>query len=207
MLTTLIHRLLEVPLVFRLQQRLFNDYANVGSAFEKYLSVKNKRILDVGCSSATCAGQIVDMEQDDYFGVDINPHYIDLAKKRHPHGHFLQHDARVLPFEPDSFDVIMFIGVLHHMDDELIGSCVAEARRVLHPTGVILVAEPVFRRDWPVSTWFLERDRGKFIRTSDGYRALLDDLDIVEEKTLRLAFHEFCAFVARKRSRPIAGMT
>ena len=59
--------------------------------------------------------------------------------------------------------------------------------------------EPVFRSDWPVSTFFLKNDRGKFIRTRDGYRALFADFDIVEETTFRLAMHELCGFVARKR--------
>jgi ubiquinone/menaquinone biosynthesis C-methylase UbiE len=199
MLTRLAHRLLEVPVVFRIQQRMFNDYANVRATFEEYLAVEGKNILDVGCSSATCAGQIIDMERNTYVGVDIDPSYIELAKRSHPRGQFMKHDARALPFAPDSFDLVMFVGVLHHMDDGLSRSCMAEVQRVLRLTGVVLVAEPVFRLDWPVSSWFLERDRGKFIRERDEYRALLDGLSIVEEKTFRLSLHEFCGFVARKR--------
>ena len=64
----------------------------------------------------------------------------------------------------------------------------------------MLVAEPVFRRDWPVSTFFLKNDRGKFIRTRDGYRSLFAGFDIVEENTFRLAMHELRGFVARKRT-------
>ena len=84
------------------------------------------------------------------------------------------------------------------MEDDLIRSCMKEVCRVLRPTGTVVVSEPVFRRDWPVSTWFLENDRGKYIRDRAGYRALFDDFAIIEEKTLQITMHEFAGFVARK---------
>jgi len=200
MLLQAAHRLLDNPLAFRLQQRLCNNYLNVRDAFRGHLVTTDKDILDVGCASAACAGQIIDMKQNRYVGVDIEARYIELAAKFHPYGHFLQQDARKLQFAGESFDVVMFNGVWHHMDDALVLACMDEVRRVLRPTGVVLVAEPVFRRDWPVSTFFLKNDRGKFIRTRDGYRSLFAGFDIVEENTFRLAMHELCGFVARKRA-------
>jgi SAM-dependent methyltransferase len=199
MLLQAVHRLLDNPRLFRLQQKLCNNYLNVRDAFREHLATVDKDILDVGCAGATCAGQIIDMEQNRYVGVDIEARYIELAKKLHPRGHFLQQDARRLPFAAASFDIVMFNGVWHHMDDALVLACMDEVRRVLRPTGVVLVGEPVFRPDWPVSTFFLKRDRGKFIRTRDGYRNLFVGLDVVEENTFRFSMHEVCGFVARKR--------
>jgi SAM-dependent methyltransferase len=200
MLRSAAHRLLDNPLVFRLQQKLCNNYLNVRDAFAGYLMTAGNDILDVGCSTAACAGQIIDMNRNRYVGVDIDARYIELAKKFHPHGHFLQQDARKLPFGSGSFDIVMFNGVWHHMDDALVLACMAEVARVLRPTGVVLVSEPVFRRDWPVSTFLLENDRGRFIRTRAGYRTLFAGFDVVEEKTLRLAMHELCGFVARTQA-------
>src|SRR5262245_10335042 len=98
-LRSLAHTLLDVPVVFQLQQRLFNNYENVGAAFAKYLQSGNRLdILDVGCSTAASAGQIIDMKRHHYHGVDIDPRYIELARKYHPDGHFLSQDARELPF-------------------------------------------------------------------------------------------------------------
>jgi SAM-dependent methyltransferase len=194
------HRLLDHPLVFQLQQKLCNNYLNVRDAFGAYLMTAGKDMLDIGCSTATCAGQIIDKKRNRYVGIDIDARYIELAKRLHPHGRFLQQDARKLPFGGGSFDIVMFNGVWHHMDNALVLACMAEVRRVLRPTGVVLVSEPVFRRDWLVSTFFLENDRGKFIRTRDGYRTLFVGFEIVEEKTFRLAMHEFCGFVARNQA-------
>jgi ubiquinone/menaquinone biosynthesis C-methylase UbiE len=198
MLRTIAHRLLESPVVFQLQQRLCNNYSSLKEAFPDYFDVIGKYILDVGCSTAACAGQIIDMEKNSYVGVDIDPKYVELAKKMHPCGRFLHGDARTLPFDNDSFDLVMFNGVWHHMDDDLIRSCMKEVSRVLRRTGSIVVSEPVFRSDWPVSTWLLKNDRGKYIRDRAGYRALFEGLSIVEERTLRIAMHEFAGFVARK---------
>jgi len=200
MLLQAAHRLLDIPLVFRLQQKLCNKYLNVRDAFSRYLVTAGTDILDVGCASAACAGQIIDMKQNRYVGVDIDARCIALASKLHPDGRFFQQDARKLSFDSGSFDIVMFNGVWHHMNDAMVLASMDEVRRVLRPTGVVLVAEPVFRSDWPVSTFFLKNDRGKFIRTRNGYRALFAGFDIVEETTFRLAMHELCGFVARKHA-------
>jgi ubiquinone/menaquinone biosynthesis C-methylase UbiE len=196
MLRQIAHKLLEIPAVFDIQQRLTNHYSNLTKAFPEYLDVTGKKILDVGCSTAACAGEIVDMKANEYVGVDIEPRYIERARKQHPDGRFLVQDARSLPFEPETFDLVMFNGVWHHMDDALIRSCMSEVRRVLKKDGHVIVSEPVFRLDWPISTYFLKNDRGKHIRDREGYRALFDGFTIVDERTLMIAFHEFVGFAA-----------
>ncbi len=198
MIRDVAHHLLGYPLVFELQQRFANDYQNLKDAFPGYFHVSGKNILDVGCSTAACASRVVDMKANHYVGVDIDAKYIDLARRRHPDGSFYTQDARKLPFESDYFDLVMFNGVWHHMNDDLIRACLLEVRRVLRPSGIVVVSEPVFRHDWPLSTWFLRNDRGRFIRNRAGYRALLDGFSIVEEKTLRISLHEFAGFAARK---------
>ena len=80
----------------------------------------------------------------------------------------------------------------------MVWACMHEVGRVLRPTGVVLVAEALFRPDWPVSTFLRKNDRGNFIRTPDGYCAFFAGFDVVEGMTFRLAMHERCGFVARK---------
>src|ERR1051326_1621082 len=186
MLRRIAHRMLENPFCFQMQQSLFNNYRKLGKAFSAYLHVEGKAFLDIGCSTGECAGQIIDMKSNKYVGVDIKQDYIDLARKRNPDGNFYCHDARKLPFEPKTFDVIMFNGVWHHMSDELIAECLRAGHRLMKDDGVLIVSEPVFRNDWPISKWFLENDRGEFIRDRSGYKALFHGFDVFEEKTLRV---------------------
>src|SRR5260221_4950916 len=138
----ILHRVLEAPIVFQMQQKLCNNYLNVGTAFASYLEICDKDILDIGCSTAACADEIIDMKSNRYVGIDIDPRYVNLARRIHPEGRFIQQDARHLPFDSKPFDVVMFNGVSHHMDDDLIRECMEEVKRVLRPTSVLLVSEP-----------------------------------------------------------------
>lgn len=198
MIRDVAHHLLDNPLIFELQQQFSNDYQNLKDTFSEYFSVSGKNILDVGCSTAACASRVVNMKENKYVGVDIDEKYIELARRRHPDGCFYTQDARSLPFKSDFFDLVMFNGVWHHMDDDLIRACMLEVHRVLRPSGIVVVSEPVFRYDWWLSTWFLRNDRGKFIRDRASYRALLDGFKIIQEKTLRISLHEFAGFAAQK---------
>ncbi len=189
----LVHRLLSNPAIFELQQTLCNNYRAIRDTFPEYLDVEGKDILDVGCSTGTCAKAIISMKDNRYVGVDIDSRYVERAKKLHPHGTFMTMDARELSFPDASFDVVLFIGALHHMDDEIINACFKQLRRVVRPTGVVICAEPTFSNN-ALSTWLLRRDRGEHIRDHAGYSALFNGWTAVAQRDLRLAVHRFAGF-------------
>jgi ubiquinone/menaquinone biosynthesis C-methylase UbiE len=192
----LIHRLLDHPLVFDIQQKACNNYSGVREHFRDYLCTNNKDILDIGCSTGACASACVSMTDNRYMGIDIEPRYIEAARRRNPDGAFQVMDARRLMFPDQSFDVVLFVGALHHMDDGIIRDCFREIHRVLRPSGVVLCAEPVFSDSW-LSTLLLRNDRGEHIRTSAGYRALFGKYQIAREDEFRFSCHRFCSFVLR----------
>jgi len=191
----IVDRTLDNPVVFELQQSLFNNYAAVLAEFAGILDRKNICILDVGCSTGTCAGQIIDMEANSYVGIDVSSKYIGIARRRYAKGQFLAMDARHITFANDSFDVAMFVGVLHHMDDRLIRDCLAEVRRVLKPGGRLVVAEPVFTPGNHLSNLFLSLDRGRNIRNEAGYRSLFHGYEIERQRYFQLSLHRFCSYV------------
>lgn len=79
-------------------------------------------------------------------------------------------DARRLTFDDRIFDLALFVGVLHHMADQLVRDCLAEVRRVLKDDGKVLVAEPVFRPRRRLSHLLPSLDRRRRIRSQVGYR-------------------------------------
>ena len=87
--------------------------------------------------------------------------------------------------------------VLHHMDDELIRNCARELQRVIRKRGALLVAEPVYTKGKWLSTFCLDLDRGKYIRTAQGYRALFDGFRLERESFFNFSYHRFCSFVFR----------
>jgi ubiquinone/menaquinone biosynthesis C-methylase UbiE len=185
------------PRIFQWQQRLCNNYGAVKEHFAQYLEISDLDILEIGCSTGNCARALVPMERNRYVGIDIVPGYIDLARRRHPAGSFRQMDGRSLAFTENSFDLILFIAALHHMEDQLVRACLVEVRRVIRSNGMVLCAEPVFTKGRPLSTALLTFDRGRHIRTEQGYRALFDGFVISATNYFDFSIHRFCSFVLR----------
>lgn len=194
----MISRILSFPGVFHLQQKLCNNYANVRAEFSDYLAHGPLKILDIGCSTGACGQAVFDTTRDCYIGIDVTKSYIDYAKRSYDRGHYLNMDARSLSFESESFDVVSFNGVLHHMDDDMAAKSLAEAGRVIKSTGCLLIAEPVFTPNDLLSNIFLSIDRGKFIRETSQYEALLNLFHIERKRYFSFSLHRFLSLVARR---------
>ena len=194
----LIVNTLASPIVFDLQQKVFNNYSVVRREFADILDVNGRTIIDIGCSTGACAAAVINMTTNRYTGIDIDPAYIATARARYPDGNFMAMDARRMGFQDNSFDVGMLIGVLHHMDDQLIHDCLRELWRVIKTDGKVLVAEPVFTPGRWFSNLLLELDRGRFIRSPSSYRELFIAYRVVRERFFEFSFHRFCSFVLEK---------
>jgi 2-polyprenyl-3-methyl-5-hydroxy-6-metoxy-1,4-benzoquinol methylase len=200
----IVDRSLENAFIFEVQQRLCNNYSGILEEFSGILGRKGIRVLDVGCSTGTCAGQIIDMKANSYTGVDVSQKYIEIAKRRYADGHFVAMDARRMSFADATFDVAMFVGVLHHMDDALARDCLRDVSRVVKPDGHVVVAEPVFTDGMYLSTFFLSLDRGRHIRSEEGYRSLFGDFAIQRQRYFRFSAHRFCSYILTPAPRRIA---
>jgi ubiquinone/menaquinone biosynthesis C-methylase UbiE len=198
MLNTLIEKALSIPLLFELQQKYFNDYNSVYEEFKSYLNVKGKKILEIGCSTGICARKIINMVDNEYFGIDISDKYIEIAKNHSSHGNFICMNAAKMTFEDESFDIILFNGVLHHMDNNLIANCLKEVKRTLKQDGVVIIGEPVFSANKPLSNLLLSFDRGKYIRSQESYAKLMVDFKVKYTGFFKLSYHQFCSFVLSK---------
>lgn len=193
-----VERILKNSFMFELQQKIFNDYEKVRDEFNDYLSKDGIKILDVGCSTGTAAANIFDLAETDYSGIDISEEYITLARNKYGNNKFLTMDATDMKFKDKTFDIVLFNGVMHHMSDELISSCLKEVRRVLKTDGYILIGEPVFTKSMPISTFFLNHDRGKFIRSTQGYENLISEFKLVRKRYFRFSTHRFLSLVLTK---------
>lgn len=197
MLTRFAHYILSYPRVFDLQQQFSQDYNDVKTVFDTTLKLKNKKILDVGCSTGTAAKIIFDMKENEYHGIDIIAEYVHRAQSKNPQGKFHLMDARKLNFPKEYFDIVFFNGMLHHIDDGLARDCFHSVQKVLGKNGRVLVAEPIFcDRFW--STFFLNRDRGDYIRTQQAYENLFSGLKIIEKSIFRFSLHDFTAYTLEK---------
>lgn len=191
------------PRMFEWQQSICNNYGNIRKEFERYYGQSGLRILDIGCSTGTCAGQVVDMDRNQYVGIDISDEYIKRAQRLYPKGTFVAMDAAKLTFPENSFDLITFQGVLHHMDDALIQNALASIQKVLKSSGKVLVAEPVFTPKKYISNFLLSLDRGKYIRSAEEYKNLFQGFVIESEGFFPFSAHRFYSLVAAPFSKKV----
>jgi SAM-dependent methyltransferase len=108
----------------------------------------NARVLDVGCGNGLLASQLVQRRPDvQVRGIDVliqEQCFIPVDK----------FDGRVIPFEDASFDVVMFVDVLHHTDDAMatLREAVRVARQVIlikdHPKDSLLAGLNLRFMDW-----------------------------------------------------------
>lgn len=100
-------------------------------------------VLDLGCGAALVADRLADLPIR-YVGLDYGGHHIEFAAAKHREGaqgalraSFVRGDAEHLPFDDNSFDVVVWSEVIEHlMRPEL---AVWEVARVLRTGGVLVL--------------------------------------------------------------------
>jgi SAM-dependent methyltransferase len=102
--------------------------------------------LDVGCGTGANASVLAARAA---FSVGIDASQIPLglrATDQPGHDARLRGDATALPFPDHSFDLVVALDVLEHLDDDAAGA--REIRRVLRPGGVVVIFVPALRLLW-----------------------------------------------------------
>jgi cyclopropane fatty-acyl-phospholipid synthase-like methyltransferase len=129
------------------------------------------RILDIGCGPGSMAPFLPDSE---YLGVDASAEYIDEARRRFPQMQFAcQRVSQYNLAQRNHFDIVLALGVLHHLDDAEAVTLFQIARDALRPGGRLVTIDGVWTDDQSqLVKYLLSRDRGRFVRTEAKYREL-----------------------------------
>ena len=116
------------------------------------------RILDVGCGTGRYAIALRE-EGHDVECVELVQHNIDVMLSREPSMRVCQGDARHMPWIADaSQDIVLLLGPLYHLiGDEAKTAALSEARRVLRPDGVMLVA--YLMNEYSILQYCFDQDR------------------------------------------------
>lgn len=130
------------------------------------------RILDIGCGTARILDFLPDVV---YYGFDLSYQYIDEARRRYgTRGVFncdLMQQAVIDHLEP--FDIVMAMGVLHHLDDEHAVRLMNLACSAVRAGGRLVTIDPCYADDQnAVSRFLVSRDRGQNVRSAKQYRDL-----------------------------------
>jgi SAM-dependent methyltransferase len=132
--------------------------------------LEGKVVLDVGCGMGRFA-EVASSHGARVLGVDLSV-AVDAAQRNLgalADTAFMQADVFDLPLQPESFDVIYSLGVLHHTPDT--HAAFTQLPRLLRPGGRIAI-------------WVYSNDRPRWYRAADLYRKATTRMD--EERLLKL---------------------
>lgn len=167
--------------------RAILSFPKIYSAFQDMMGARSTRlefvedfvrpepgssVLDVGCGPAKILDYLPAVK---YWGFDISAPYINQAKLRFDKkGHFYckMLDSTDLD-RLTKFDVVLALGMLHHLGDNQAAEVMRLAHQALKVGGRFLSLDPCLeKRQSRIARFLVLRDRGQNVRTADDYTRL-----------------------------------
>lgn len=105
------------------------------------------KILDVGCGSGVPVAKYLIDKGYKVTGIDISSEQIKLAKKLVPQGEFIQMDMYNMNFPENSFDAIVAIDSLHHIQRDSHQFLLNKFSEILVNKGHLIISVPRLERD------------------------------------------------------------
>ncbi|MBV9180004.1 MAG: class I SAM-dependent methyltransferase [Acidobacteria bacterium] len=165
---TLAERFLEQPWVYRAWQAPFADQKFAPILAHNDLA-RVESVLDIGCGPGTNAKYFINSE---YLGIDVNPSYIEHARRRHGR-EFIAADVRT--YRPNSdrrFDFILINSFLHHLNCDAVKRILTRVSTLLADGGSLHILELVMPGNRSVARLLARIDRGNFVRSQEEWRIL-----------------------------------
>tara|TARA_S200000501_G_scaffold348936_1_gene364619 strand:+ start:1146 stop:1760 length:615 start_codon:yes stop_codon:yes gene_type:complete len=175
-INTGIRSILSNAFIYESFQKIMGMHKVRKELVSKYITPYNvDSILDIGCGPADILEFLPKL---DYHGFDISNNYINTAKKKFGNkGSFYAKalTCKVIKKLPD-FDVVLMNGVLHHLDDSTAREMIKLSKIALRNGGRLLTLDTAFAPNQnPIARFLSSIDRGKNVRTAEGYLSLTED--------------------------------
>jgi 2-polyprenyl-3-methyl-5-hydroxy-6-metoxy-1,4-benzoquinol methylase len=160
---------LAAPVAYQLWWKLVGGPAWARVLVSEYIQpMAGARILEIGCGPGTILRYL---PRSEYLGFDLSSKYIEQAKKKFPHAQFVC--ERVSEFslaKHHSFDLVLALGIVHHLEDNEATQLFKIAYDALKPGGKLVTADGVWTRNQSsAARWLLARDRGEHVRDENEY--------------------------------------
>jgi SAM-dependent methyltransferase len=159
--------ILSWPRVYAFWSRLVGGDRAHAELVQRYLQVNpGDTVLDIGCGPAAI---LASLPQDiSYVGFDPSAAYISRARALFgDRATFFCGSISAPPTVPSNhFDIVMALGVLHHLDDRQAEQLFALAHDALGPGGRFISFDPVLYvpDQSRIARWIILQDRGRHVR-------------------------------------------
>ncbi|MEP7204100.1 MAG: class I SAM-dependent methyltransferase [Ilumatobacteraceae bacterium] len=208
------HRVLGHPRGYAAFRRLLRAESATRTIITDHIRCKpGDRVLDLGCGNGELANYLPGVE---YVGVDHNPKYIASARGPRTsaaHVEFLEADLADLgSLTLENFDVVVALGVLHHLSTPVASATVANAYDLLNDEGRLVTLDPTFHPEQrSITRILMAMDRGLYVRHPEDYerliRASFPDLRTTIRSDLVPFPYTHCIIEASKPKRDIPAIT
>ncbi len=160
-----IYGILSFPWTYDLFQKLIGSNQSRKTFVDEFIKPgNNDKILDIGCGTGVLLEY---MPNVDYVGYDLNPQYILSAKETFgDRAEFHTGNIEDLKLSNEKkFDIVLAVGVMHHLDDETEKNLLKIAHSVLKKGSRLITIDPVFVENQHYFARFLiNNDRGLNVR-------------------------------------------
>lgn len=211
--TTGWRKALAMPFAYRAAMRLLGGRCSRPDFVRVYIQPEpGMRILDLGCGPAAILEYLP--ETTHYVGVDMSRKYIDDARAKYGDRgvfHCLPLNEVVKVGQAD-FDMVLGLGLLHHLDDAQAQYFFSIAASMLRNGGRCLTLDPCFvQGQHPVARFLISKDRGQNVRTVEQYvelgRTSFRCIDqFIRHDLLRVPYTHFIMRSWSQRIRPATNM-
>lgn len=199
-MASLLQRIIDYPPILDFVRRIIEaNFRGEKAVIRRELGDRHGSILDLPCGTGIFAPLFPDAS---YTGVDLGEKYVLRAKRRHPAKNFLVMDALHLQFPDHTFDSVLTIGFLHHLDEPEVLQSLSEIHRVLKPGGKFLLIEDCpTRSKWNFLGRFLQgQDAGGKIRPMEYYeRVLRDQFTLEKSYPMRAGVWDYGVFLLQSK--------
>jgi ubiquinone/menaquinone biosynthesis C-methylase UbiE len=129
--------------------------------FLAYRGGPRARVLDVACGTGSSLRQLTLAHPDlKYFGVDLSPFYVDLARQRLKDVRdltVLTENAESMPFRDGYFDIVTSVYLFHELPRNARHNVWSEMFRLLKPGGLLVIEDSAQVSEGSEVQIFLER--------------------------------------------------
>ncbi|MFF1909183.1 class I SAM-dependent methyltransferase [Kitasatospora sp. NPDC058218] len=156
-------------------------------------------VADLGCGPGHVAGWLAEQGAS-VVGIDLSPGMVEIARREHPEAEFREGDLLRLPAADGEFAAAVALYSVIHLEPGELRPAFEEMRRVLRPSGTLLVSFHLGTEVRRLDEWwghsvaidfhFLESDRVAALLTEAGFtvEARLEREGLPEEAATRRGY-------------------
>jgi cyclopropane fatty-acyl-phospholipid synthase-like methyltransferase len=139
-----------------------------------------RRVLEIGCSVGNISSAFRAFPDVEFTGIDIDPHAIDLAKRRfrnYPNFSFSLKSLEELSRQGVKFDYVLFAAMLHHVNDDDGLRLLSDAVECTATGGQLVIYEPEAIKTsdgWFLRFFYSNFEQGIFLRFREDLLGLVE---------------------------------